>query len=291
MRRNIVILKFFLLFTGILNAHPGNGIVMDSRGNVFYTDLSHVWKISPDGKHTVAVHNVHTHELYIDEQDDLYGEHEWYEGEHTDKWGNYVWCLSRDGLWEKTIQDVEGFLENNTLVRDPAGNSYWSKETGNYELLQQSGPDGETRSLTAHKFTDIRWMHYSKFHHALFVVDMLSVNKITLDGKVELISDQLKERGQVFNKVDDRHYVYGLWADLKKNLFIAIYGSGKVVMIKENGEFKTIYKSSIGWSPCGGVCAADGTIWLMEFSLNNKTRIKRISPSGDQKIFSRESNH
>ena len=29
-----------------MEAHPGIGIVMDDDGNVFYTDLTHVWKIS-----------------------------------------------------------------------------------------------------------------------------------------------------------------------------------------------------------------------------------------------------
>ena len=72
-----------------------------------------------------AVVEAHPHELYLDEEDNLYGEHEWYEGEVTDKWGNYVWCLSYDGVFEKTIQDVEGFLDNNTLVRDLESSTYW----------------------------------------------------------------------------------------------------------------------------------------------------------------------
>ena len=31
-------------------AHPGIGIVADSRGNIFYTDLKQVWRIAPDGQ-------------------------------------------------------------------------------------------------------------------------------------------------------------------------------------------------------------------------------------------------
>jgi hypothetical protein len=61
-------------------AHPGVGIVQDSRGNVFLTDLKQVWKIAPDGQRSVAVPNVHTHELILDKDDNLYGEHLWYEG-------------------------------------------------------------------------------------------------------------------------------------------------------------------------------------------------------------------
>jgi len=39
---------FLISVLGI--AHPGIGIVKDSKGNIFYTDLKQVWKISPDGK-------------------------------------------------------------------------------------------------------------------------------------------------------------------------------------------------------------------------------------------------
>jgi hypothetical protein len=68
-------LSAFGLLCATAAAHPGIGIVMDSRGNVFYTDLSHVWKIAPRGAKSIAVRGVHTHELYIDREDNLYGEH------------------------------------------------------------------------------------------------------------------------------------------------------------------------------------------------------------------------
>ncbi len=52
-----------LLMSATAFAHPGVGIVIDSRGNVFYTDLRQVWRIAADGSKSVAVLNVHSHEL------------------------------------------------------------------------------------------------------------------------------------------------------------------------------------------------------------------------------------
>src|SRR5688572_23144493 len=85
-------MKAALLFliSATMLAHPGVGIVMDSRGNVFYTDLSHVWKIAPDGAKTIAVRGVHTHELALDSADNLFGEHLWYEGDATRPWAHRV---------------------------------------------------------------------------------------------------------------------------------------------------------------------------------------------------------
>lgn len=268
----------------LAKAHPGIGIVQDQQGNIYYTDLTHVWKISPDGERSIAVRNVHTHELYIDENGDLYGEHEWYEGEATDKWGNYVWCLSKYGELEKTIPDVEGFLDNNTLVRDIRGSSYWAEKHDGYEMLRKQGPKGESQAFSSHQFTDIRWMHYSRHDQNLYVVDNLDVKQITPKGEVRVIADNLKEDKLPFGKVADRHYIFGLWTDREKQLYVALYGAGKVMKISE-GVVSEVYESSLGWSPCGGLVAADGTLWIMEFSWRNKTRVKRISPSGQSTLF------
>lgn len=95
--KKLLCLFSLLLATLTAYAHPGVGIVQDSCGNVFYTDLVHVWKITPDGKKSIAVRSVHSHELYLDAQDKLYGEHLWYEGDATKRWSHRIWCLKPDG--------------------------------------------------------------------------------------------------------------------------------------------------------------------------------------------------
>ncbi len=67
------LLFLIILFPLFGQAHPGVGIVKDSKGNIYYTDLKQVWKITKGNK-TVVVPDVHTHELYVDQNDNLYGE-------------------------------------------------------------------------------------------------------------------------------------------------------------------------------------------------------------------------
>ena len=95
--KNLLLIGCCLLVSLIVKAHPGIGIVKDSKGNIYYTDLKQVWKISLDGSKKVVVNDVHTHELYIDPQDNLFGEHLWYNGEAANTWGHYVWCLKNTG--------------------------------------------------------------------------------------------------------------------------------------------------------------------------------------------------
>ncbi|MEJ0031960.1 MAG: hypothetical protein WDO15_16965 [Bacteroidota bacterium] len=54
----------FVLISASAFGHPGIGIVEDSRSNIFYTDLSKVWKVTPDGRKSIVVQDVHTHELF-----------------------------------------------------------------------------------------------------------------------------------------------------------------------------------------------------------------------------------
>ena len=205
MYRLIVFFLCFICNSTMLEAHPGIGIVMDSKGNVFYTDLNHVWTISTKGERSIALRDVHTHELYIDEADYLYGEHEWYEGELTDKWGNYVWRLSNDGVFEKIIPDVEGFLDNNTLVRDHENNTYWVEKSDEHDILKKQTLSGQNCFVTHHQFEDIRCMYFSKHDNNLYVVDHLTIKKVTPDGNVIIIADNLKEAKISFDGVADRH--------------------------------------------------------------------------------------
>ena len=111
-----------LLFASTAMAHPPVSVVIDSRNNIYYSDLEQVWRIAPDGKRSVAVPNVHTHELFMDGQDNLFGEHLWYEGDATKKWGHYVWRRDAAGRVTMVKPRTEGFLTNYSFVRDRAGN-------------------------------------------------------------------------------------------------------------------------------------------------------------------------
>ena len=64
----------FCLLPILAYAHPGIGIVKNSKGIIYYSDLQQVWKIE-NGLKTIAVPGVHSHELYMDSADNLYGEH------------------------------------------------------------------------------------------------------------------------------------------------------------------------------------------------------------------------
>ena len=275
----------FVLIADFSLAHPGIGIVMDSKGNVYYTDLTHVWKIDPEGNHEIAVRDVHTHLLYVDENDNLYGEHVWYEGERIDKWGHYVWKKTANGNLDYPIPRTEGFPINNTLYRDSKDNEYYADKFGIYELLRKKSPDS-TISLHANQlFDDIRWIYASKTDKIVYVIDHLTLKKVTEDGNVTIITDQLKESSSLFDRVRDMHYLMGMWEDEEGNLYVAVYGAQKVKKITPEGNIETILEVKNKWSPSGGLFGPDGSLWTLEYSTRNKARVRKIAPDGGIEVY------
>ena len=281
-----VLFSLWLVSFSIAYAHPGIGIVRDSRGTIFYTDLVHVWKISSDhtgklGRKQIAVRNVHTHELAIDQQDNLYGEHVWYEGEATDTWGHYVWRLSPNGQLTKVIPNTAGFLSNYSFVRDKAGAMYWV-ERGTPCRFMKKLQNNSVQTLATGTFSDIRWQYVTPAGQFYFVNDD-DLHQLLPNGTFKLIKSDLDEVG---GSVDaHNHNVQGIWSDGQRNIYIAVANKRKIQRISPDGRMITVAKSPLLWAPSGGLLAPDGSLWLLEYLPTNQVRVRRIDKQGREQVF------
>ena len=185
MKKSIALL-LLCLSGGTAQAHPGVGIVQDSRGNVFFTDLKQVWKVAPGGKMSVAVPNVHTHELCLDPEDNLCGEHLWSGG---GGWRHRVWCLKGDGSLIEVIPDREGFPRDYSFTHDLAGNMYFADPDEKTAIKKRSS-DGK---ITTHATADFRTVQRMTAtpDGTLFLMDGADLRRVSSDGKVATIATNL----------------------------------------------------------------------------------------------------
>lgn len=263
-------------------AHPGVGIVQDRQGNVFYTDLAHVWRLAPDGGKTIAVTNVHTHELRLDSAGNLYGEHLWYDGD-TRKWGHYVWRRSPDGRVEKIIPDTEGFLTDYSFVRDAAGNLYWAdREARGGPAIRKRSPDGTTTTLSQSKdFRGIGFMACSP-NGTVYLIDRSDLIQIDPDGGRQVRAERLS--GDRF-KFSQRHKVQGLHADDKGNVWVAVSEKREIKKIAPDGTVTVVARSQGSSRPNGVFVTDGGHLWILEDSLPGRARIRHIAPDGTEQIY------
>ncbi len=73
------------------------------------------------------VPNVHTHELYVDKNDNLYGEGGYYD-EKANKFYHYLWVYRPNGQIDTVIGMKEDYVHQDfSVARDKKGNEYYIK--------------------------------------------------------------------------------------------------------------------------------------------------------------------
>jgi sugar lactone lactonase YvrE len=264
-----------------LLAHPGVGIVMDARGNVYYTDLARVWKIAPDGRKTVAVPNVHTHELCLDSQGNLYGEHLWYEGEATDRWGHRVWRRAPDGTMADVVPARRGFRTDYSFVRDADGNMYSSAPDDpsgapGRTAFRRRAPGGEVTTIVrCSDCRNVRWMTATG-NGTLYFTDSGDLRELSAAGQIRTLARNLAAGAGSVPQGQEWRLVMGLWTDAARNVYVAVYGLREVKRVSPEGRVEVVAKSRFPWAPTGGLIAPDGDLWLLESTFTNAVRARRI---------------
>jgi sugar lactone lactonase YvrE len=285
MMKQLLCFLVLTMFGATAQAHPGVGIVADSRGNVFFTDLKQVWKITPDGKLTVAVPDVHSHELCLDAKENLYGEHYWHDSQ-TKKWMRRVWCLKSDGGLTEILTAREGYLRDYGFVRDRMGNMYWL-DRGETLVLKRRSPDGTSTPHGAAALHNAEWMTVAT-DGTLFLMDGGDLRRVSPDGKVTTVAARLSDMEIPPVGVSERNYHMGLWTDADGKVYVAVARERLVLRLEPGGKPEVVARSQEPWSPSGGTFDHDGKLWLLEYDSRNAVRARRIDREGRERIFPAE---
>ena len=262
------LLLIFLLLPEMASAHPGWGIVLDRQGNVFYTDLENVWRIDASGRKTIAVPNVHTHELAFDPAGNLYGEDSRYEG---GQWRHRLWRRSPVGRISDVRPWTNGFREDHGIVRDAAGATYFLHHVkGQNNQVYQRTPGGQLRRLAPH-------------YTFRYIVNQLAVapdNSVYVAAGGELL--RLDTQGGVHTIArnlapsNGRHALMGIWPDAYGNVYVADLEGRRYLRVRATGKVETLFQSPPPWQPTGLVQAAKGSYWVLEYA-GAQARVRRIT--------------
>lgn len=271
--------SFFLLVLLLpvtLWAHPGIAIVADSKGTIYYSDLHQVFRIR-NGKTTIAVPRVHTHELYIDEKDNLYGAHQ--SNTSDDRFFHYLWVLNPDGRLDTVVGQRAAFEQVDfSLARDRQGNEYYTKQfirKRDTAHIYKKAPGGQETVLARGNFKGVAWLHPQDDGSLLFVKDN-QVYRMTADGKATIIGRNIGSDKPSYTYWNNKVIVYGLWQDTAANVYAAVFSDQAVKKIHPGGAVSQIYRSPGNWTPVQGVFDPSGQLWVMETNNNHETRVVKV---------------
>lgn len=277
MKKILSVICWIFTFSALLS-HPGTGILQTKKGEIIYTDLSNVWKMSQDGvRKSVIVPHVHTHELAMDQEGNVYGEHLWYNGDRTNTWGHYVWKYDYNGIFTKIIPDREGFRENYSFTQDGKNNMYWIERGRSDNYLMQKSHDGDMKICTTLSGVDIRHQYVSRTGF-FYYIDDNDLYKINLYGDLKpmLISSDLDGKHGIDPQRKPNNNTMGIWDDPEGNIYVAVLAKKEVVKISPAGSKEIIYTSQMGYSPSGGLIDSTGNLWVLENNAANQLRVKKV---------------
>ena len=269
---------FCLLLSAPATAHPGWGLVRDpARGVIYYTDLQRVYRIDAKGERSVAVPDVHTHELRLDDAGNLYGED--LEGLGGDRWRYRAWRLSPDGRlvdvipWQPNIRDDYGF------VADASGALYWAScvDMAHPCTVKRRTPDGKV-NVAAGGAAFARPLNFLAPgpRGSVLLADGPDLKRVTAGG-VELVAAGLSRAG-------GRFAIMGLHATDDGSIYAALFEDRVVVRLAPDGSRSVAARSDAPWQPSGVLVAPDG-LWVME-SDAARVQLRRIASDGRVRVYS-----
>lgn len=272
--RLLFLILTLLISTSSLIAHPGIGMVYDGDQTIFYTDLEHVWKLNTKtGVSEIMLEDIHTHELFLDKEGNLFGEHYWYV-EAEEKFKNYIWKLSSEGVFQKIRNEQYGENEDFGFIRDDNFGSYNIIKSGqDYHIIREDSSG--TRVLHRTILNNPTWKYLTDDNELLFV-DYPAIYKADKNN-VAVVSPDVSASRLPFSIQSDEHNIYGIWTDSNNLIYVAVYGGRLIKRIDQEGIVKKVYRSGFMWSPVNGVFDSENNLWLMECKLNGKIRVVKVS--------------
>jgi hypothetical protein len=252
------------------SAHPAMGIAVDNKsGAVFYSDTAHVWTVARDASPRIVVRDVHTHELWIDADGTLYGEHLTYD---AGRWSHRVWKRTAAGAISDVIAPRPGFLSNYRdfgFQRDKRGAFYWIEGSSPARLRFKLGASSP-QTLAELPFTNQSWLTV-RADGTVFASENGIAWRVSPDGKRERLPGALSQSRE-------RMAIMGIAALADGTTYFAVYGDRAIRRLSAGDKVETIDASPTGWAPTGVAVAPDGTIWTLEVTPDNRQRARQVQP-------------
>ncbi len=297
---------FSLFAISSASGHPSWGIVVNSNGVVYFSDLETIWKIDPSGKLTVVragVSGRHIHELSIDEHDNIYGPDFSYSNR---KWITGFWKMTPEGSVTYLTQPSEHPAPGMSIWIDRAGNMYsvhQNNHTKTQTLLLRRAPDGQVVTLAGGRFghadgkgTAAQFSSVGAIFLAgegnLYLSDGPFVRRVSLDGNVTTLASDLTARTAEDKPplFEDASYnsLAGIGVDGNGTVYAADAGNRRLLKIAGDGKATVVYRCDPPFFPNGVFAATTGDVYVLEFSFTppgtwGGAQVRKVTRDG--KIF------
>jgi hypothetical protein len=243
-------------FAAPILAHPGSGIVVDRRGQVYFLDTgSGVWKIDLRGKLT-HLPGPRFHWMTID-SDDCFSTAHLPTGARGD--------ILRVGTTPTLLvaSDVPIVIGSN-------GNLYYpSYVSGSGLQLMELTPSDRTTVLTNLSGAgggDLKWLNglAAGTDGSLYYTEDNAIRRINAKGEVSTVIANLTLPTCVSIPGTSRPMLRGLAADSHGTIYVAASGCGSLLKVSAGGQVTTLHQLQSPWTPTA-VALFGSNIYVLEY--------------------------
>lgn len=259
-RRGMLISLTTLVLVTVLSisimAHPGSGIVVDGRGEVYFLDTgAGVWKIDLQGRLT-QLPGPRFHWMTLDSDD----------------------CFSTTHLPTGARGDIERVGTSPTLLVasdypvaiGANGNLFYpSYSSGSGLQLMELTPSDRTTVLTNLSVAgsgDLRWLNglAAGADGSLYYTEDNAIRRISARGEVSTVAANLKIPTCVSIAGTSRPMLRGLAVDSRGTIYVAASGCGSLLKVSARGEVTTLHQLQSPWTPTA-VALFGSNIYVLEY--------------------------
>jgi sugar lactone lactonase YvrE len=265
-------------------AHPGSGIVVDRRGQVYFLDTgAGLWKIDTRG----ALISVSAHRFHWMTMDSNNRFHDVRLPSNPD------WEIARAG------DDPELLLASDfPVAMGQDGNLYYPiLEPGSGLQILRLDPSGRTSVLATLPATTgkgpLRHINglTASPDGSLYYTENNAIRRISPQGRVSSVVADITLAGCASIPGNEPPYLRGLAVNASGTIFVAAAGCGRVLKIMPDGQVTTLVQLQSPWSPTA-VALLGNEVYVLEYlhtaSEDRRAwlpRVRKISPDGTKAVI------
>jgi streptogramin lyase len=252
------------------SAHPGSGVVVDARGQVYFTDTGKgVWRIGAKGE-IAYLPSSRFHWLAMDPAGNF--------PRSKESFGEYFESVAVSTSDPALIQ-----CSDFPLVVNKDGNIYYAVTRHSSPRIVRRTRDGKETVLASDPLFEFVNGIAAGPDGSIYVTESsnarsTSIRKITMDGKISTVASFAGKATKHPPLETVPSYCRGLAVDPSGVVYVAATGSRSILRITPQGSVTTIMETEGPWSPTG-VTVHNGEVYVLEWrdrmSLHRARSVKR----------------
>ncbi len=267
--KTIILTLVIISFSEMGNAHPWGGLVIDAKGNLYFTficplvDDDHyacVMKINSASQLEEVLKSRRSPSDIILERTNNYTIYAAERNGSQPNYSNTLWKLEEGNFSQLLNTSNQDLFHIQSYSVDESGRIYFAK--GNQIWVKENSDSEPELFFESNERIGLLKRSPTGFLYFMSGDKIYSYK----DGTHSLVAKNLKKSDPEDLPFQGANIFFDMVIDKNENIYLAYYGNREVLKLSPSGEVTSILKSEAPWSP-HGIDIYDGDLFVLESTI------------------------